>query len=365
VVELAVRRDWRRLAVVCGPPLALYGLWTLGYGGSDVRLSNVGDAPAFMAKMASAAAGGLAGVGADFGTALAAVAAIALVWWVSRGPISARAWGLVAALAGYWALTALTRAHIGEPEAPRYIYLGGVLIVLLAVELTARRLPAGGRALVVAGALVGFAAVGNLGALEGGGRALRDTAAGLRAELAAFELVKSGGPAELRFTPVRAPQIRAGAYRAAVEDYGSPALPESELPRASPAERQAADDVLRRALPVAPATGEFTPAGALPAPLSAQGAAATPVGACLRIAPERPGAAVDVRLPSTGLGVMASSGAPAEIRLRRFGDAFPSEPQGQIPAGGSATLSLPSDGSEVPWIVRLTGSGPLRACGLG
>jgi hypothetical protein len=365
IVELALGRQWRRLAVVCGPALALYGLWTLGYGDSNVHLSNLGDAPAFMANMASAAAGGLAGVGSEFGSALAVGAAVALVWWLSRRPLSPRGWGLVAALAGYWGLTALTRAHLGEPEAPRYIYLGGVLIVLLAVELTGPRLPARGRALVVAGALVGFAALGNLGTLEGGGRALRDTAAGLRAELAAFELVEASVPSELRFTPERAPQIRAGAYRAAVEDYGSPALPPVELPRAGAAERQAADDVLRRVLPVTPAAGEFALAGTPPTQVAADGAAATPVGACLRIVPERPGATVDVRLPVSGLGVSASSAPAVELRLRRFGDAFPDEPPGQLAPGGPITLRLPPDRSDAPWIVRLTASSPLRACGLG
>ena len=365
VTELAVGRRWRRLAIVCGPPLVLYGLWTLGYGGSDLRLSNVGDAPAFMVKMASAAAGGLAGVGSDFGRALAAIAAIALVWWLSRRPLSARGWGLLAGLVGYWALTALSRAHLGEPEAPRYIYLGGVLIVLLALELTGPRLPARGRALIVAAALVGFAAVGNLGTLEGGGRGLRDTADGLRAELAAFELVQDGVPAELQFTPLRAPQIRAGAYLAAVEDYGSPALTPAELAAAGPAERQAADDVLRRVVPVAPAAGAFAAAGSPPTPVAAAGASATPVGACLRMAPERSGATVDVGLPPTGLGVSASSAAPAELRVRRFGDGFPAEAQASVPAGGSATLRLPADDAGTPWVVRLTGSGPLRACGLG
>ena len=81
VVELGVRRRWRRLAGVVAPAVVLYGVWLLGWGSEHTLLrSNLAAVPAYVFDMAAAAFAALAGLaGTPAGATFAVLAAVAVV----------------------------------------------------------------------------------------------------------------------------------------------------------------------------------------------------------------------------------------------------------------------------------------------
>ncbi len=134
-VELAWRRQWRRLWIVA-VPAGVYCLWYLGYGESQVTESSLINAPGFAADLAAGALGGLFGRGLEWGRPLAVVAVLGLLLQLLRGrSVRPRLAGLLAAAIALWTVTAVARSTISAPEASRYVYMGAVVIVLIAVEL--------------------------------------------------------------------------------------------------------------------------------------------------------------------------------------------------------------------------------------
>ena len=169
--------------------------------------------------------------------------------------LSLRLLALLAAAAAYWGLAAVFRAHVNPPTDSRYLYLGAVLVLLIAVELLPPVVPTT-RLLVVLAVFVGASAIANFGSLRSGSQYLQDSSRYVRAELGALELAGAGTRADFAPDPVRAPDITAGKYFAAIRDYGSPASSTSEIARAGEGERQAADSVLLQALGAAVVPGE-------------------------------------------------------------------------------------------------------------
>ena len=197
LVEILSLR-WRRLWVFA-VPAGLYGLWFLEYGNpnavsgakgdvADLLRSNLPDAPGYFFNAAAAAFGGLVGLSLDWGGLLAVLAGIALAVKVARAtPFSTRSVGLLAAATTYWGLMALFRAHLDAPADSRYLYLGGILIVLLTVELMPPIQPSRGVLAAAAVVLAGIA-VSSFSVLHDGSRFLQSWSRFVRAELAALEV---------------------------------------------------------------------------------------------------------------------------------------------------------------------------------
>ena len=228
-LELLMRRaTWRRLWIALAP-LALWGIWFLQYGESQVKASNIDLVPGSAARMGATAIGALAGLTTDDGRfLLGALGAIVLVVLAADGRISPRFAAVLALPLGYWVITALSRAQYNEPDASRYVYPGAIFLVLVLSELVPRARIPGGRVGVIASAVVllvilGFSLHGNLDQLRQGAAGLRDTSAYVKAELRAVELARGRVDAAFRPDPIRAPQVAAGGYLAAVDDLGSPA----------------------------------------------------------------------------------------------------------------------------------------------
>ena len=132
----------------------------------------------------------LLGLGLEWGRSLAIIAIGGFAVWALRPrPFSPAAMLLLVTAATYWGLAGLFRAHLGEPTASRYVYLGAVLIVLVAVEL-ARGAVTTPRVLAVLGLLAAFA-VANFNQLRAGSGGLQDNSGYVSAELGALELTRS------------------------------------------------------------------------------------------------------------------------------------------------------------------------------
>jgi hypothetical protein len=277
-----------------------------------------------------------------------AVAAVGgIVLYVSRVRSLSRAlvMVLVTALA-FWLLTALARADLNEPAASRYVYAGGLLVLLIAAEVL-RGTRFSPRAMWLFGALAAFAALSGMHMYRQGADGLRFTDRTVQAEVTALDI--GGAHMAPGFKPdaEKAPQITAGDYLGAVADIGSsPAYSESELASRDEGHRRLADNVFVR--------GYGLRLTAAPA-----GVRRAPACAIRRTTPSRP--AVSLRIPPGGMSLRAPGGS---VTLRRFASGF----DGATPLAGDASnaiLRIPRDRSARPWYAQVANARSLRACGIG
>lgn len=191
--------------------------------------------------------------------ALLACGIVAAVWVRVRraDPPPATFWAALVALLVLWAVTALAPGGDRGAQAGRYLYPGGVLMLLALVEL------AGGLRLSmqVTLAVVAVAAVSlglNADQLRSDAATWRSWSDYIRAEETSLELAR--GKVEPSFRPedptARPPVgdhrmlISAGPYYAISDLWGSPAYTPQELMQRPLPVRRAADLVLARALSV-------------------------------------------------------------------------------------------------------------------
>jgi hypothetical protein len=371
-VHVLVRDDrLRRLWAVALPGL-LYFAWLTAYGDptatsggrslSTLARDNLPAVPGYIATGAAGAWGAVTGLGVDWGRPLALAGFLVLAVYVVRArAITLRLLALLAAAAAYWGLAALFRAHLNQATDSRYLYLGAILVLLIALELLPPVVPTP-RLLLVVGIFVGASVLANFGPLRGGSQYLQEWSRYVRAELGALELAGPGTRSDFAPDPVRAPDITAGKYFAAVRDYGSPASSSSEIARAAEGERQAADSVLLQATGTAVVPGGV--AGSEPPAVEEATAGRTAVeGGCVRFVPSGTDAALAVSVPALGIVVEPRGAAPVEVRFRSFAAGYPEQPFASVPTGRSRLRPPTRNG--VRWHARLTGSQPFRVCSAG
>jgi hypothetical protein len=353
---------WGRLWVVAAP-LVLYAVWYLGYGKSALKRENVTAMPKYVAEETAGAVSGVAGLTVDWGRALAAAGTGALLWRLSRLRDLPRSFVmvLIAALA-FWVFTGLARADVNEPAVSRYVYPGGLFVLLIAVEALR-----GWRPSRFALAAVG---VGTLGAVLSGLGTFHDGANGLRAtdrivksELAALEIGGGTIPAGFKPDPARAPEVTAGSYLKTVRDIGSsPAYTETELAGLDDGRRRLTDAVFVAGYRLALTTGTVPPTGPAPAVETNVGRTGQAHGSCVSTRPGRLGGTVNVTVtaPPGGISLRAPG---ARVVLRRFTSGFVMPPLEGDPA--QAVLRIPRDRSARPWHVLLQDAKQVIVCGIG
>jgi hypothetical protein len=380
-VELAWGRRWRRLWIVAAPA-ALYALWWVVYHDMEaIARHNIVLTPRFVADGIAASLAAVVGLGGqtrpdEVGTLLSwgrplAVVAIGVLAWrlVHARPVSPRLLGLLTIVLAFWTLTGLNRATISPPYANRYLYVGALLTVLVAVELArgARLQPVAGAVLAVA-ALA--AAVSNVGVLRDGARELRGDAETAKADLGALELARALARPDyvIHALPgVPLLYVTAGQYFATERDIGSPAASPAAIARSSERARTAADTELIALhgvalTPTAPGTAD----GAPPRVDAATGGRSAVDGGCIRfVAPSvaAPGVAtaLQITLPRAGV-VLTSEGQPVTVAIRRFADEY--RPLATLAPSRSAALRIGPDGASQPWHLRIAGAGRAAVCGL-
>jgi hypothetical protein len=349
-------------------PLALYGVWSLKYGdptatsggltlGELIRL-NAPAVPGYAATAVAGAVGAVIGIGLDWGRPLALIGVALLAYRTARGPLTPRLLGLLAAGAAFWGLTAVFRAQLNAPLDSRYLYMGGVLVLLIAAEL-ARPVAVTPRLGTVLAVLVACGALANFGALRSGSTYLRDWSRYVQVELGALELAGPLTDPSFAPDPVRAPDITAGKYFDAVEQYGSPAASQDEIRTRAEPERAAADGVLVGAL--RPTLGPRGRQGTGPQPAVEESSGSVAKRESCAVLHDDGSGSLEVRLPAEGITV--SGPAAVEVRLRSFAGAYPQTALGTVPGGATWALRIPARVG-VTWHARLSGSGAVRACGL-
>jgi hypothetical protein len=284
----------------------------------------------------------------------------------SRMPLGAPFWSTLMVLISFWLLTAASNAPGRSPWASRYQYVGGVLLLMVLASL-ASGIRVRGVAILTALAIGGLAAIANLRVLhdEYGKRA--DLATRERGALAGFEV--GGASADPGFTA--GPQntdiiplysVSVGPYLSAIHAFGSPAYSASELLEAPEDARVAADQLLAQAEELRLTAVDHPPPAGGPPPVVADGTATTaaPLGSCL-IVPGAGDVSPPVELPRPGVTVSGPLDSVEIVELRRFASSFPI----RYELRGAGVLLIRTDRSPQLWLIRVSGPGPTRICGIG
>jgi hypothetical protein len=347
-IDVLQRRRERglRRAYVFVLPLLLYAGWYLGWGhAAENNLSshNVLVSPRYVWEGLVASLDSVLALGTISGEVVGrsqwgAPLAIALLALAAYGAFRRRGffaglWPVLGAAATFWFLAAFNFGPGREPYSSRYLYVGGLFVLLLAVNLLHgvrfnRWALLGGAAATAV--VVGF----NLVPLREGRDFFEKQAVLTRSDLAAIEIAQRTVEPTFRLAPevagtVFLSEIEAGEYLRAVGEYGSPAYSPAALATAPEEGRRFADLVLANALPL----------GIEP------GAAPKPGGDCIRVVAGAGPLALRPGVTTIELG----PGGEGAVRLRRFASGeYPLETGGLAP-GSTTRLYIPRDRIQRPW----------------
>ncbi len=353
---------WQSAWVVVAPAI-LYGIWRLTElepGETNLSAANAFDIPtAILTSLAAACAsitglfrvpsgGGPAGTVA-WGYPLAAAAIAAVIWRFRSGPpVNRRIWVWFWSLLSFWVLVGLNLGPLREPEASRYVYIGVLLLLLMAVELV-RGLPMPRWAGWTIAAVVGASVLANGVALKQAGDTYADAGTNLSAQLAAVDIAGEAAnqDATILALPENVPvvqdlKIPVRDYREATADFGSPAFSEAELLASDEVSKSATDLQLIRLLGLNVAPAPRMPTGCSPVIATSAGAASI------------------MQVPPGELYVAANPKSPVSVGVRRFSDGTTIPLRG-VAAGGIGVLTIPADRSQKPWTAVIS-SPRLKTC---
>jgi hypothetical protein len=364
-IYLLLRPDRLQRAWVFLVPIALYACWWIWAGKFDqpsIELANVSLIPLTVTDALAAIAGSVFGLNptgegvfepltgvTGWGSALAALAAVGLIWRISRGGVPRTLWIFLGVALVYWVLIALGGR---APDSSRYIFVGTLLVFLVATDALAEaRLPT--MAVLAALAVVAFAIPPNVAKLyDGRGPQLNDATTS-RVEYAMLDLVE--GPIPPEYAPGKDPRVTdlggsvftpmpAGDYLEGAERFGHLGMPLDELREQSLERREIADASLVGALglELEPAQPPADPAAC---PSSLEG---------------RPGSSVFFDSPDRGVLLGSRARRPIGVAAGRFAEGGSGVKVGELRPGAWAALSLPPDSAPDRW--WLVVDGPVYVC---
>ena len=378
--EAAIRRAWVFLA-----PAALYAVWfiwarhfhetqvttydigALGSGVFDQLAAIFTGIAGLMVAPGSSNLSAPAGSLPSWGPVLVVLAMVGVVLALRRRQPSRSFWVALTTLCVYLVTIALALEVSASrvPDASRYVYMGTVLTLLVLIEAASGMRATRAWAIGLTVALF-FSLLAN-GALMGvGGRVVRLESATNRAQLAALEVARDDVSSEL---PVEAGGVTtlsnpdmlfdAGTYFEVTKSYGSPAYSEAGLEGAPEQAREAADQLLARALPITVRPG-FQPVLGTPLAVIEGSEYQRRPGGCVKIVPSAGSPArVVVGVPSGGFTYAVARTQQPELKLRRFAEGFAVVPE--LPAG-PARVAIPRDRSDRPWQAELVTASRLDLC---
>jgi hypothetical protein len=367
-ISVLLRPDRLRRAWIFLVPVTLYGCWWIWAQHFDqpaIEWENVKLIPVTVTDALAAVVGSVFGLNPTgegtfepltgvtaWGSALAALAVAALVWRVARGKVPRTIWIFLGVVLAYWVLIALGGR---APDSSRYIFVGTLLVFLIAADaLAGARLPK--PAVLAALCIVALAIPPNIAKLyDGRGPQLND-ATNTRVEYAMLELARDEVPPHYKagddkrvadrgghvFTSLEAEDYFAGADR-----FGSLAMPLEELRDETLERREIADATLVGAFGLA-----LDPA-----------APPTDATACPSSLDGRPGSGVFFLPPRRGALLGSRAQRPVAVAAGRFGEGSSGVEVGKLEPGAWAELSLPPDAAPDRWWFVV--DGPVYVCPLG
>ena len=383
---LGGRADRRRLWVVLVPGLlyAAWFVWARKFGEGDITIESISSVFVGSADQVAAIVASITGlfrvpgsVGlpvvlelrSDWGYPLTLVLVALLALHVRRSPRSIYFWTLVATLALYLVLVAFGLSPARTPFASRYVYMGGLLSLLLVAEL-GREIKWSTVTGLLAVVVLGLSLLANASTLRAGGRLFQAEGETNRATLGALEIARSkvdrGLSAEDgELTTHSHPDMffPIWAYFDLAHDQGSPAYDLAELETSGEQAREAADQELVRTLhvEVVPTpTPKLDRAAAALTSLSESAGHVRPAGACLALVPERGRSGTfQLELPPGGFSYLTRPDAKVTVKLGRFGDQLVNE---LPPVTGSGEVAIPTDSAQRLWRAEISTEVKTLAC---
>jgi hypothetical protein len=382
-VDILLRRRRWRNAWVVAVPLGLYGLWWLTYQDATI-LGTLIDAPDAVVDAASASISALLGLGGntvprsagtllEWGPPLAALAVVFFIWRVVRlGGIPPRVLALLAIVVAFWIATEWSRGPLATPYESRYLYVGGVFTLLIAIEL-ARGVSVSTPVKVLLGMAVTAAVVSNVGTLRDAGEYIRSQSQVTRAVLGAVEAGRPLVDAHYEVSAIPGypfVQIEAGSYFAATRGGGggTPAAAVDALPLQSvDARRQVDREIFGiHRIALEPSSADLRLGRRPVVDQTIAGETVADGGACIAFRPAAASPASDtpvlrVTVPPEGALLEAEGGA-VEVSLRRFADEF--YDLGRLAPSVRAALRVRPDLSSQPWRLQIEPVEGATVCGL-
>ena len=339
-------------------PIALYGLWYLGWGHTgpnSFSFENVVNSPKFVFESISENLASLLGIsplfssamradlqGLGWGEALLVIAIGLAAWrlWLTGWP-TRRLWTVLAAGGAFWFLTAANaNALLRTSTTGRYQYPGAIFVLLITAELL-RGIRIGKRTLLPAAAIAVAAAVSGILFLHDGYEQRREASDNLRARLAAVEV----GQGHERPSTILLLHLylrrTVGDYLSAVDGFGSPAFTQAELVARDEADRAAADKQLAVAEGI-----RVTPFGGAPT------TAGSGAGRCRAISEAAAASTIALGPGSYSLNLRNPNGNGGPVALPVVAARFAEQPTadlGLTESGHATTIDLPADRSRLPW----------------
>jgi hypothetical protein len=373
---------WRR-AWVFGVPLLAFAAWYIALREPAADGLSLGeqlrDLPRFEAESLSAMVAAATGVfrspfngDLDFLTPPSYLLAAAIVVAVMARTLTARLpssfWAILAAVLVLFAAPAFAPGEVRVPYAPRYLFPGVIMLLLLLSEslrgvslstTAVRGAAAAGMAIFV------FAIYSNAIVLEESASTWGSKGEYVRAELAALDL--AGGRIDPTFREI--PLTHTGIYPAsyfAASEYGSPAFTASQLRAQSANVRRVADVTLARALSLHLTRIPSLPRRAGPSPRNflTSGKARDSRPGCVTLLPSGAPATSRIQLPRGGATLAAAPGAAVKLALARFGGthSYSLEP---LRPRGAGSLRVPPDPDQTPWRLLIRAAQQaVTVCGL-
>jgi hypothetical protein len=366
------------------PSIVVFGAWWLKWG-SDYTLLGQSDltllqrarlAPEYMVELASAAVGGLLGVGPGLdghgseaiGAAVAALVLALLIarLWVARIDDVPQFLGVAATALAYWGILGLTRADVNEAFTSYYVYVGAALVLLVGAEAVGRPPLLVNRQLAVIGAVFVAAMALNFAELASRGPQLRTEASIQRARLGALELAREHASEDyvpdigIGDMPDDWAMGTAGPYLRGVAHHGSHAFSPEDLLGQPEYIRGHADRELARLEVQATARGGTAAAtGSSTLQLEpVKGATVSRNGRCAIVASagERRPLAVSFRSKSGSVAADWPGRTAARIEGRRFAEGL--SRIATLPPGPGALVKVRPDGWRHPWVIELNVNAP-------
>jgi hypothetical protein len=223
---------------------SLYALWYLKYGESQSQAGNFGKTPQFVIDSALGAAGAIGAKGPVFARWYFLVLAFFVFSALVRKQNFFVSLAALMTIFVTWSLTGLSRAHLGEPNASRYLYVGAVLLVVAMVTVVPPILI--GRLSLVFCLFVPFLVLPNLNVLKAGTEGLQDVSIHLRSSLTGLEIIDGDLVLGQPVDGARAPQIVPLQYVAVAKKYGNAGFTIEELDVLPEQIKIQADDTLFR-----------------------------------------------------------------------------------------------------------------------
>lgn len=243
-VQIALSKQVAKSWWVVVGPSAIWALWYLNYGQSEVKTENFDIALRYMNESFAASLNSIFALSIGWGFIFEVVLSGALAYFVLVKKVSSpRLFGVVTALCVNWFFTALSRAQFWAPQSSRYVYLTIPLIILAVAEIV-RKLP---RAQLNVGAIIIslWSITAGWSFMNAHAQFLREWSATLRAELSALEDQEQFVDPNYFPDTLRAPDISAKKYFAATGALeSSPAQDFSSLATTSESVRTEVDRVL-------------------------------------------------------------------------------------------------------------------------